>query len=80
MLTLIESESDAPISYYVIDKLCSKLGLPVPSVKSVSQELKKEGFQAVPTHLNSRGIRSDIPAFRLVKIIQRLAKTTEDQA
>ena len=77
MLALIECESNAPISYYVLDRVCSKLSLPVPSVAHVMQELKKEGFQAVPTHLNSRGIRSDVSASQLARIIKRLTKTAQ---
>jgi tRNA (guanine26-N2/guanine27-N2)-dimethyltransferase len=72
MLALIESESNAPIGYYVIDKLCDMLSLPVPSVKYVVETLKKEGFQAMPTHFNSRGIRSDISACKLTAILQDL--------
>jgi tRNA (guanine26-N2/guanine27-N2)-dimethyltransferase len=72
MVALIESESNAPIGYYVIDKLCDMLSLPVPSVKYVVETLKKEGFQAMPTHFNSRGIRSDISACKLTAILQDL--------
>jgi tRNA (guanine26-N2/guanine27-N2)-dimethyltransferase len=80
MLALIGFESDAPISYYVVDKLCDMLGLPVPSVKNVLQRLRNEGFQALPTHLNSRGIRSDVPAWRLTTIIRDLADNIHKRA
>jgi tRNA (guanine26-N2/guanine27-N2)-dimethyltransferase len=72
MLRLIKTESSAPITYYVIDKVCDVLNLPVPSVKIVFEALRKEGFQAVPTHFNSRGIRSDVPSTRLTSIIRGL--------
>jgi tRNA (guanine26-N2/guanine27-N2)-dimethyltransferase len=75
MLALIENESGGPITYFVIDKLCDALNLPVPSVKSVIKALEKEGFQASLTHFTSRGIRSDVPAGRLAEIINELTGT-----
>jgi tRNA (guanine26-N2/guanine27-N2)-dimethyltransferase len=72
MLALLRTESNAPITYYVIDKMCDMLGLPVPSVKAVAEALQKRGFRAVPTHFSSRGIRSDVPARRLASILQQL--------
>lgn len=61
-LSLIRSEIDAPITYYVVDKLCDALSLPVPPVKKVAETLKGEGYHALLTHFNTRGIRSDAPA------------------
>jgi tRNA (guanine26-N2/guanine27-N2)-dimethyltransferase len=62
MLSLMRSETDAPITYYVIDKLCDALSLPVPPVRKVAETLKREGYHALLTHFNTRGIRSDAPA------------------
>lgn len=61
-LSLIRSEIDAPITYYVVDKLCDALSLPVPPVRKVAETLKGEGYHALLTHFNTRGIRSDAPA------------------
>jgi tRNA (guanine26-N2/guanine27-N2)-dimethyltransferase len=74
MLSLIKSESSAPFTYFVIDKMCDVLNLPVPPVKSVVEALGKEGFQAFLTHFSSRGIRSDVPAGRLMDILRQLPK------
>jgi tRNA (guanine26-N2/guanine27-N2)-dimethyltransferase len=74
MLSLIKSESSAPFTYFVIDKMCDALNLPVPPVKSVVEALGKEGFQAFLTHFSSRGIRSDAPAGRLMDILRQLPK------
>jgi tRNA (guanine26-N2/guanine27-N2)-dimethyltransferase len=74
MLSLIKSESSAPFTYFVIDKMCDALNLPVPPVKSVVEALGKEGFQAFLTHFSSRGIRSDVPAGRLMNILRQLPK------
>jgi tRNA (guanine26-N2/guanine27-N2)-dimethyltransferase len=75
MLRLIKSESDAPFTYFVIDKLCDALNLPVPAVKSVVEALEKEGFQAFLTHFSSRGVRSDVPAGRLMEMLRELTTT-----
>jgi len=79
MLDLIKTESKAPITYYVIDKMCDLLSLPVPSVKDVVEALSKEGFQAVPTHFSSRGIRSGVLASRFTAILQELTSSTHEE-
>jgi tRNA (guanine26-N2/guanine27-N2)-dimethyltransferase len=59
MLILATDEADAPITYYVLDKICNKLAIPVPSVRKVVENLTKRGFQASLTHFNNRGIRTN---------------------
>ena len=70
MLSLMRNETDAPITYYVVDKLCDALGLPVPPVKKVAETLRREGFQAFPTHFNPKAIRSDAPANRVKNAVR----------
>jgi len=72
ILSLIKEESTAPATYFVIDKICDKLGLPSPPLEKVMKELAKEGFKVWPTHFNSRGIRTDAPAKIVVESIRRL--------
>jgi tRNA (guanine26-N2/guanine27-N2)-dimethyltransferase len=72
MLSLIKSESSAPFTYFVIDRMCDALNLPVPPVKSVVEGLGKDGFQAFLTHFSSKGVRSDVPACRLMDILRQL--------
>jgi tRNA (guanine26-N2/guanine27-N2)-dimethyltransferase len=55
-------EADAPMTYYVLDKISRKLALPVPSVRAFLNDLRGEGFQASLTHFNSRGIRTNASA------------------
>src|SRR5271157_1620404 len=74
MLNVIKTEVGAPISYYVVDKLCDSLGLPVPSVKKVAELLRNQGFHASFTHFNSRGIRSNAPAMKIQEILLDLSK------
>jgi tRNA (guanine26-N2/guanine27-N2)-dimethyltransferase len=73
MLKLVQMEVDAPVTYFVVDRLCDVLNLPVPSVSSVVETLKEEAFHASLTHFNSRGIRSNAPASKMREIVCRLA-------
>ncbi|KPV65121.1 MAG: tRNA (guanine(26)-N(2))-dimethyltransferase [Candidatus Bathyarchaeota archaeon BA1] len=68
LLSLAKNEAEAPPTYYVIDKICDKLGLPTQPLTEMMTELRRSGFQATPTHFNSKGVRTDAPA-RAVKEI-----------
>ncbi len=72
ILTLIKGESEAPITYYVLDVICDKLGLHVPPLNDVFEALEKEGFRAVKTHFTPKGIRTEAPASTLTKILKEL--------
>jgi tRNA (guanine26-N2/guanine27-N2)-dimethyltransferase len=72
ILALIKNEVDAPVTYYVLDNICDKLGLPVPPVKRVVNALRKGGFQASLTHFNSRGIRSIASSKDIKKIVTNI--------
>ena len=75
LLSLTKSEAEAPITYYAIDKICDKLNLRIPPLTKTMDELRGAGFQAVPTHFNSRGIRTDAPISVLKAHIRRLVQT-----
>ena len=70
LLSLARDEAEAPITYYVIDKISNKLSLPVPSVVAMLKTLHDNGFQAVPTHFNSRGLRTNAPALAMQKLLK----------
>jgi tRNA (guanine26-N2/guanine27-N2)-dimethyltransferase len=72
MLSLVQNEAEAPITYYRVDKICDKLNLPVPALKKVIDRIRKAGFQAVPTHFNSRGIRTDAAASVVMEVVTKL--------
>jgi tRNA G26 N,N-dimethylase Trm1 len=73
-LNLIKAEAEAPITYFVVDKLCDVLNLPVPPVKKVIETLKGQGFNAYLTHFNTKGIRTDAPSVRVKEALQKIAK------
>ena len=70
MLFLAENESDAPATYYVIDKICDKYALPAPSTENVIKRLQERGYAAIPTHFNWRGIRTNAPAKLMREMIE----------
>jgi len=70
ILTLVGGEVDAPITYYVIDEICDKLGLPTVSIRRVCEAIEKTGFKVLLTHFNSKGLRTNAPASTIIKILQ----------
>jgi tRNA (guanine26-N2/guanine27-N2)-dimethyltransferase len=72
LLSLAEEEAGAPATYYVIDKISNKLSAPVPSVSAMLQGLRDKGFQAFPTHFNSRGVKTDASALVLQNLLKKL--------
>lgn len=75
LLTLTKNEADASITYYTIDKICDKLGLPIPPLMRVIGELRSKGFQAVRTHFNSNGVKTDAPASVVTLIVSSLSSS-----
>ncbi len=70
LLSLTKEEASAPITYFVVDKLSGKLGLPSPSIQAFINALRNSGFQAVQTHFNTRGIRTDAPVMAIHKLLK----------
>ncbi|MEM3697367.1 MAG: tRNA (guanine(10)-N(2))-dimethyltransferase [Candidatus Bathyarchaeia archaeon] len=70
ILALIKGEVEGPPTYYVINKLCDKLEIPVPSIKKVAKALGEKGFEASLTHFNFDGVRTNAPAMKLMEILK----------
>ncbi len=71
LLSTSEAEADFPATYFVIDNICDRMNLPVPPLKSVVKELIISGFQATPTHFNSKGVKTDASAKEITEIVSR---------
>ncbi len=69
-LDFIIEESNAPATYYVLDKICDKMALPVPSTRKIVKTLKEKGFEATATHFNPKGIRTNAKAAMLIEIVE----------
>ncbi|MGC8998685.1 MAG: tRNA (guanine(10)-N(2))-dimethyltransferase [Candidatus Bathyarchaeia archaeon] len=72
ILCLVNGECDAPITYYVLDKICDKLGLSVPSTNSVLKAMAERGFAFSRTHFNPKGIKSNISIKELKELLSHL--------
>jgi len=72
LLSLIQNEAEGPATYYVTDKVCDKLNLSTPPLIKVINELKREGFQAILTHFNRKGFRTETSARVIREIITKL--------
>ncbi|HKM59333.1 MAG TPA: tRNA (guanine(10)-N(2))-dimethyltransferase [Candidatus Bathyarchaeia archaeon] len=75
LLSLTKQEALAPITYYLLDKLSGKLGLPSPSIQAFSNALHNGGYQAVPTHFNPRGVRTNASALTMHKLLKEMIGT-----
>jgi tRNA (guanine26-N2/guanine27-N2)-dimethyltransferase len=71
ILALANNEVDAPITYYVLDRISRKLGLPVPSVRNVLKCLEEAGFQGSLTHFSPNGIRTNASATDMKRILRK---------
>ncbi len=74
-LSLIESEIEAPATYYVIDKICDRLNLSVPPLAETIEALREAGFQATRTHFNSKAFRTNAPAKVVKETVIRLSSS-----
>ncbi|WNZ29516.1 MAG: tRNA (guanine(10)-N(2))-dimethyltransferase [Candidatus Bathyarchaeota archaeon] len=72
MLNLLQNEAEAPITYYRVDYICDKLNLPVPPQIKVLEKLNEKGYQAVLTHFNSRGFKTNTPSDKVTEIVTKL--------
>ncbi len=75
LLSVTKEEADLPPTYYVLDKMSGKLGLPAPSTSAVLQALLNAGFRASPTHFSSRGVRTDATSAAVQSVLRGLAKS-----
>lgn len=73
LLSQTKEEASAPITYYVVDKLTGKLGVPSTSIQRFAEALKANGCIVVQTHFNSRGIRTDASSKLMQQILKNLA-------
>ncbi len=74
LLTLTREEANAPITYFLVEKICDRLGLSVPSIKRVVAELEKVGYRTRLTHFKAQGIKTDASARVVKETITKLCK------
>jgi tRNA (guanine26-N2/guanine27-N2)-dimethyltransferase len=70
LLEIIEMEVNALPTYYVIDKICKKIKSNVPAKQKVITMIREEGYDAVSTHFNPIGIKTNATIERVKKSIK----------
>lgn len=70
---LIESKS--PATFYDVHKICKILKISAPKLDLVFDNLEKEGFEAVKTHFNPLGIKTNAPIKKIKEIIINLSSS-----
>ncbi|MEM1515480.1 MAG: tRNA (guanine(10)-N(2))-dimethyltransferase [Candidatus Bathyarchaeia archaeon] len=74
VISLVRGEVNAPITYYVIDKICDKLNIPTPSPERVILRLLSANYSALKTHFHTRGIKTDAPASIVTEVISGIVR------
>jgi len=80
LLSLVQDEAEASVTYYVVDKICDKLNLPIPPLIEVVGGVRRAGFQATLTHFNSRGLKTDAPISVINASIREAISASERRA
>lgn len=78
VLKLLEScriEAKSPATFYDVHKICKILKISAPKLDLVFGNLKKEGFEAVKTHFNPLGIKTNAPLKKIKEIIKTLSSS-----
>ena len=72
LLKTCYNESDAPIGYFEIHKICKNLITSAPPLKDVAEMLENEGYFVSRTHFSPTSIKTDADIVELKKIILSL--------
>lgn len=78
VLKLLEScriEAKSPATFYDVHKICKILKISAPKLDLVFGNLEKEGFEAVKTHFNPLGIKTNAPLKKIKGIIKTLSSS-----
>lgn len=78
VLKLLEScriEAESPATFYDVHKICKILKISAPKLDLVFDGIEKEGFEAVKTHFNPLGIKTNAPLKKIKEIIKTLSSS-----
>ena len=64
------NESEGPITFYDIHKLCKKLKISAPKMNDVIDEIGSRGYFISRTHFKLTGMRTDMPLDELKSVIR----------
>ncbi len=62
-------ESDGPVTFYDIHKICKTLKISSPKINDVIEEVRSRGYFISRTHFKLTGLRTDMPLNELRQVI-----------
>ena len=71
------AEADAPATFYDVHSICKSLKLSAPKFDLILDEIRNEGFDAIKTHYNPLGIKSDAGIENIKRILVKLNENME---
>jgi tRNA (guanine26-N2/guanine27-N2)-dimethyltransferase len=72
LLGTLAEEAGAPLTFYVIDKVCDRLGLRIPPRRKIIEELLRRGCFAGRTHFDPAGLKTDASVKTLREVLAQL--------
>jgi len=73
LLGTIMEEAKGPPTYYVVDRICDKLEILMPSLGRVLETLEKRGYLVTPTHFRRTGFRTNAKTSEVMKAVGELS-------
>ena len=65
-------EADAPATFYDVHTICKSLKISAPKLDLIFDEIRNEGFDAIKTHYNPLGIKTDADINKIKEILIKL--------
>ena len=72
MLNSCLQEADAPATFYDVHTICKSLKISAPKLDLIFDEIRNEGFDAIKTHYNPLGIKTDADINKIKEILIKL--------
>jgi tRNA (guanine26-N2/guanine27-N2)-dimethyltransferase len=70
IIQMVRDEIGFPQGFYGVDKLCSKLKIPSRATGDVISAIESAGFRTVRTHIDERGLKTDVPLGELERMLR----------
>lgn len=71
LMNLLIEECEMPATYFLVDRICSRLKISPPPISYIIEKLKEMGYKASRTHFNSKGLKTEAPMKIIAEILLR---------
>ena len=69
LIERVKNEIDFPPTFYIIDEICSIIGVKSMPTNEVIKKIKSAGFKVITTHYNKRGIKTEASLDELLEVL-----------